>query len=110
MEINASEICFDLCGNMYVGTYSVQVSLSRPYGWLQYEASLTPSYKSGESNAHLDAVIKLHKNLERKFPSFDPFGGYINTTIPKEIYNKLWLDSFRKIRIGYIRFGYDLSY
>jgi len=94
----ATEGCLLGCG-LTPPIYKAVYHLSHAYDFLDISAS----------SVDLDAQFRLIDALKIKYPAVDFVNPeYLGKTVPPEVYNQLWFDAFKSVKIESIKFGYNI--
>jgi hypothetical protein len=100
MDWHAKLSCYTMCGNAADPDYGAYVETPRVFGFLEFEA--TTNYPESEK-----ASEEVKNYFKKKYPNIDLFGDDLGE-IPKEEYNKIWLEKFKDVKLSMIKFGYNL--
>jgi hypothetical protein len=99
MAWKADETCMGSCGNSYDPEYGAIAELPHVYQFLQIHAR-----RMYDSDAYA-----LYEKLQKLYPNQNFSGNYINKIIPRNDFDKLWLQTFKNKKITSFRFGYKIE-
>jgi hypothetical protein len=101
IDWNAKLSCYSMCGNAADPEYGAFFQASRAGGSIEYDA-ISNYTLAGDASNNVEDYFK------KKYPDIDLVGDDLGI-IPKDEYNKIWIENFKNVNLTAIKFGYNLK-
>jgi hypothetical protein len=101
LEWDADKSCYTSCGNAADPSYGIHVKTARVTQFIEFKAS--SSYSISEK-----ASTDVATYFKDKYSGHALIGGDLGP-ISQEEYNKVWMESFKKVKLTSLKFGFGLG-